>query len=351
MKISLTFSWLSMLLILLQGNTVSGQTFEDAGQYISYIGKANEDLSATYLSYLSAVAHNKSARKVEKRRGEVVDAIFNTKASIQGMPPWKGDRSYKDTTVAYLKILNSVFNEDYGKIVNMEEIAEQSYDAMEAYILAQQKAGEKLEEARLRQRETTNRFAAKYNVNLIESESDIGRKSKTAGEVNRHYNEVYLVFFKPYKQEAYFMDALAKKNIIAIEQNINSLKKFATGGLEKLKTFKGYNNDPVLIDACRQALQFYKSETERSSTLSDFFLKQEAFEKMKKAFESKRSSDRSQKDVDQFNSAVNDINAASKDYNTLNQQLNKERESMLNNWNKKVDHYMDDNMPVQKKQQ
>jgi hypothetical protein len=71
---------------------------------------------------------------------------------------------------------------------------------------------------------------------------------------------------------------------------------------------------------------------------------------MKKAFESKRSSDRTQKDIDQFNNGVNEINAASKDYNTLNQQLNKERTAMLNNWNKKATRFMDDYMPVQKKQ-
>ncbi len=350
MKRSSMLSWLFILVICLQGAGVQGQVFEDAGQYISYIGKANEDLTAIYLSYLSAVAHNKSHRKVEKRRDEVVNAIFYTKSSILAMPPWKGDKSYRDTTVTYLKILNSVFNEDYSKIVNMEDIAEQSYDAMEAYMLAQQKADEKLEEARLKQVDMTNKFAAKYNVTLIHSESDIGTKSKIAGHVNKHYNEVYLVFFKPYKQEAYFIDALGKKNIVALEQDISSMKKFATDGIEKLKTFKGYNNDPVLIDACRQALLFYKSEAERSSAFSDFFLKQDAFDKIKKVIDSKRTSDRTQKDIDQYNAAATDMNAASKDFNTLNEQLNKERADMLGNWNKKVSHYFDDNMPVQKKQ-
>src|SRR5690348_7064479 len=97
------------------------QVFEDAGQYIGYISDASEKLTATYLSYTSAIAHNKSARKQEKRRQDVVNAIIDTRASIQGMPPWKGDRTFKDTTVAYLKILGVVFNEDYAKIVNMEE--------------------------------------------------------------------------------------------------------------------------------------------------------------------------------------------------------------------------------------
>jgi hypothetical protein len=110
----------------------AAQSFETAVQYLDYINKANSDLTVKYLVYLSAVSHGKSARKVEKRRIEVVNAINDTRYNIMGIAPWKGDRSFRDTTVAYLKLLYIVFNEDYGKIVNMEEIAEQSYDAMEA---------------------------------------------------------------------------------------------------------------------------------------------------------------------------------------------------------------------------
>lgn len=350
MKLSVSVTTFFIAGMLFCGQPARAQAFEDAGKYIDYISQANEDLTATYLSYLSAVAHNKSARKVEKRRQEVVNAIFNTKASIQAMPPWKGDKSYRDTTVVFLKIVNIVFNEDYAKIVNMEEIAEQSYDAMEAYLLAQEKADEKLEEARIRHQEMTRKFAEKYHVNLIESESGIGRKSKIAGEINKHYNDVYLVFFKPYKQDMYLVDALEKGNVIAIEQNINALAKYAKEGLEKLKTLNGYNNDPELINACNEALGFYRSEAQQSKSMTDFFLKKESFEKMKKAFDTKRSKGRTQNDINLYNNGVNDINTALKDYNDLNQQLNKERTAMLNSWNKKVSRYFDDYMPVQKKQ-
>jgi len=326
------------------------QAFEDAGQYISYISKLSEDLTVTYLSYTSAVAHNKSARKQEKRRQDVVNAIIDTRASVQGMPPWKGDRSFKDTTVSYLKILGNVFNEDYAKIVNMEEIAEQSYDAMEAYLLAQEKAEQKLEEARLNQYREMKKFAAKYNVNLIEGESEISQKSKIASGLNKYYNDVYLVFFKPYKQEMYLLDAVSKGNLIAIEQNLNSLGKFADDGAQKLNKMEGYNNDTSLIQACRQALVFYASESERAKAMSDFFLKKEKFDKLKKNFEAKRSSDRTQQDVDEYNNGITEINNAVQQYNKLNVQLNNERTDMLNNWNKKSRRFMDDYMPVQKKQ-
>lgn len=349
MRYVATTLFIGVVFLLIPAHKAKAQAFEDAGQYMGYIADANEKLSAVYLSYMSAVAH-KNARKQEKRRQDVVSAIFNTREKIMGMPPWKGDRSYKDTSVAYLKILNTVFNEDYAKIVNMEEIAEQSYDAMEAYMLAEEKAWAKLADAGERQSRVSKEFAERHNVKLINVETEVGRKSKVAGDLNKHYNEVYLIFFRPYKQEMYLLDALEKGNVIAIEQNINSLEKFAKEGLEKLKKLKGFNNDPSLIEACREAIVFYADAASQSKSLSDFFLKKENFDKVQKKFESKRKNDRTQADIDEYNKAVNDMNAGVKDYNNVNQKLNKDRAAMLNNWNKKAARYMDDHMPVQKKQ-
>jgi hypothetical protein len=264
-----------------------------------------------------------------------------------GMPPYKGDRSLKDTTVAYLKMLNYIFNEQYGKIVNMEEIAEQSYDAMEAYLMAQEKAQEKLAEASKKQRDMQKQFADKNNVTLIESENELEAKMKIVDAVMDHYNDVYLISFKCYKQEAYLMDAIGRKNLVSIEQNNNSLQKFAEEGLDKLKTLKGYNNDPSLIVACRDLMNFYKTEAGKGAAISDFFLKQENFAKLKKQFDAKSGSKRTQQDVDQFNKAVNETNAAIEDFNKTNNELNKTRSSVTDNWNKVYKKYMDTYMPTQ----
>jgi hypothetical protein len=280
----------------------------------------------------------------------VVDAIGETRSKISGMPPFKGDRSFRDTTITYLKMLNSVFNEDYGKIVNMEEIAEQSYDAMEAYMTAKEQAWSKLGIAQEKQHETEKDFAKKNNVTLIDNETPLSEKSKTASEVLKHANAVYLIFFKSYKQESYFMEALDKKNMVALDQNINTLKKYSEEGMEKLKQMKGYNEDASLIAACHTALAFYKSESFKASTFTDFMVKEESFEKIKKLFESKPESKRTQKDVDEYNKAVNDMNTAVHTYNDVNQELNKERAEVLKQWNNTYDGYLSQYMPRQTKQ-
>jgi hypothetical protein len=171
-------------------------------------------------------------------------------------------------------------------------------------------------------------------------------KMKTADLVMQHYQEVYLIFFKSYKQEAYLMDAVNNKNINGVEQNLNSLQTFSEEGLAKLKELKAYNNDESLIVACRNMLNFYLAEIKTMNSITDFFLKEENFTKLKKKFD---ASKKTQKDVDEFNKAVNDVNAAGKAYNQTNAELDKQRSSDLDDWNKAVKRYMDDYMPYQQR--
>lgn len=342
------FSLILFALVMTFSMRSLAQSYDTPVDYMDAISKQNTALTEKYLYYLSAMSHGKSARKVEKRRQELLKSINDTRYNIMGMPPYKGDRSLKDTTVAYLKMLNSVFNEDYGKILNMEEIAEQSYDLMEAYMLAKEKANEKLNDASKRQHEQQIKFADKNNVTLVQRESELDRKMDVAMKVMDHYNDVYLIFFKVYKQDVYLTDALNAGNIVSIEQNLNSIQRFADEGLDKLKDMKGYNNDPSLIAACREALNFYKSEVKRGSELTDFHLKNEDFKKKKKQFDATPQSKRNKEVVDDFNKAVADINAAGKAFNATNNDLNKQRNAALNAWDKAVVKYMDDYMPTQK---
>ncbi len=63
------------------------------------------------------------------------------------MPSYKGEKAYRDSAVSFMKLYYNVLNEDYSKIINMEDIAEQSYDDMEAYMMAKEMVDKKLEEA------------------------------------------------------------------------------------------------------------------------------------------------------------------------------------------------------------
>jgi hypothetical protein len=326
-------------------SSLQAQNLADAGTYMSYIGEQQKEIMKDFMSYTSAVAHGKSARKVENRRQELMKTMTDSRRKIAGMAPYQGDKSLRDSTAKFLLISYHVLNDDYGKIMNLEEVAEQSYDLMEAYLLAQAIADDKIHEASNSLSVLEKEFAGKHNVRLIETRDELSQKVEQAGKVNAYHNDVYLIFFKSYKQEWYLMDAISKKDVNAIEQNKGTLKKFAEEGLAKLDTMAAFKGDRALLAACRQILEFYKEECNKISAITEYYLKEENFMKMKKAFEAKREKERTQSDINQYNQAISELNAAGNAFNNNNNQLNKSRSQLTDNWNKTSRSFMDKHTP------
>src|SRR5687768_6491162 len=231
------------------------QSAESPVQHMQFFASRELELSKKYLDYMTQVAHSNRARKLEKKRQELIGQIRQSLNEANRLRPYKGDATLRDAYKVYWDILLKVFNEDYHKIVNMEEIAEQSYDLMEAYLLAQEKAGEVLSEAQEKIEPVYKAFAAKHNVRLIDGgDSKLEKRLRQVSEVNSYYHQVFLIFFKSYKQEAYVMEAFSRKDINGIEQNRNTLVRFAEDGLHKIDTLKTFKGDGSLATACRKVL-------------------------------------------------------------------------------------------------
>ncbi|HMU72985.1 MAG TPA: hypothetical protein PKD93_09595, partial [Ferruginibacter sp.] len=114
------------LLILVWGITqpaLLAQDYDTPVGYMAVISKQNENISKKFLSYNSAAAHGKRARKVEALRNKLIEEVQEARMNIASMPAFKGDKAYRDTAVNFMKMYYNVLNDDYSKIINMEEIA------------------------------------------------------------------------------------------------------------------------------------------------------------------------------------------------------------------------------------
>ena len=263
------------------------------------------------------------------------------------MPGYNGNTEYRDQVVEYLNLAHIVINEDYGKILNMEEIAEESYDAMEAYLLAKERANDKMNEAENLLNESQKIFAAANNIRLLEAEEDkLSRKINQASKVIRYYNQIYLIFFKVYKEEAYFLAATSEANVGAMEQHRKSILSLVKEAKSSLDTIPSYQRDGSIKTGCFKMLNFYQSEaTVHFPKLTDFYLKKEEFETVNKAFNSMKKVQKTQQVVDNFNKAVNAYNASINAFNKTNDLTFKTRSKNLNGWNKTIKGFMDRNMP------
>src|SRR5688572_25274212 len=154
-------------LFLLFTSSLSAQPSGDSPvDHMNYLNQLEENLSRKYLSYMSEVAHGNRARKMEKRRVELLNSVNEAIQEGGKLRPYQGDASLRDAFKQYWVVLLSIFKEDYHKIVDMEEVAEQSYDAMEAYLLIQEKAAKKLNEAYRKVPAAYDAFAARHHVTL-----------------------------------------------------------------------------------------------------------------------------------------------------------------------------------------
>jgi hypothetical protein len=217
---------------------------------------------------------------------------------------------------------------------------------MQAYLLLQDAISQKLHEAFTTLDKATDDFAAKYHVTLNRDLTPLGEKMQTADLLDKHINTVFITFFKCNWEDQQMVKAMNDKKLNDMEQARSALFSYASQGLKDLDTVKPYDSDPSLIVACRNVLKFYQQTADKDiPKLTDFFVREEEFEKIKKTFESKSGSDRTQADVDAYNEAVKDINVAAKTFNQTNQTVNAGRNLAVNNWNDEEKKFADEHMP------
>lgn len=304
---------------------------------VEYMNKMSTEFKAiqeTTWDYTKAAANNQNARKINKKRLELIQQIDASIKNVNRLPAFAKKTYFKDSVLSFLRIQKIVIEEDYGKIMDLEDIAESSYDAMEAYMKAKEIANGKMESSSKQLSETYEAFAKENNVTLREGEKDkISKQLAIADEVYDHYNEVYLVFFKPYKQELYLLDAMNKADLAALEQNKVSLSKVSEESLGKLKSIKLFRGtDNTIRGAATELITFYKDEADtKFAKLIDFQTKKDAFDRGKKAFEANKN--KSNDDVNAYNKLINELNKASSEFNNTNAELNKKRGTLINDWN------------------
>ena len=218
---------------------------------------------------------------------------------------------------------------------------------MEAYLMAQQGANDKMQESAIMVAAEQAKFAAANDITLITGGNDeISKKMKIASEVYDYYNEVYLIFFKSYIQESYLIEAMMNKDVSGIGQNKNALNTTATEGLKLLEGIKTFKGDNTIVIACRHMLKFYQDEAKnRVEDITDFYLKSENFNTVQESFGQIKEKNRTQEDVDRYNNAVNEMNEAAETYNETNEVLNKGRSTNLDAWNKSVAKFTDKHVP------
>ena len=331
--------------ILLIAYTTHSQSFKNASEYLDFIATEQESVTKNMWKYTKAIAHSKNDRTINAKRNVLLKTVEKAIAKIENADGYDGE-DYKNQVLTYMRLNESLLNQDYAKIIDMKEVAEQSYDAMEAYVLARELADQKMEDAYNEYDTNFRLFAAKHNISIVESETDLGNKMKISNQVFNHYNELYLIYFKVSINEMYLIDALSKNDVGAIQQNANALSQTAKEGLEILKTVELYKNDKSIAEVTKDAFEFFIDEADNQvPQLTEFLILNEDFETIKNTLEKTPERKRTKEQIDTYNKKVKDINKAVDNYNKVNTQLNKDRQNVVNKLNTTNENFLAKHIP------
>ena len=334
------------LSFLLIGYIAAGQTFKTPLEYMDFISNEQQGITKNMWKYTKAIAHSKNEKNVDAKRASVIKSLERAIMKIEKAKSFEGEEEYKNRVLETLRLNENLMKQDYEKIIDMKAVAEQSYDAMEAYMLARELANEKMAEAQDAYEAHFYAYAAKHNIEIIEGETDLGKKMKISNAVFKHYNDMYLVFFKVNINEIYLFDAIETGDVSAILQNANALNQTAKEGLELLEGIELYKNDPSIVNATKNSFEFFIDETETSiPIIVDYLVLNDEVTNINAILEKTPERKRTKEQVDGYNAKVKEINKAVKEYNKINAQLNKQRHVALNKLNTTNQKFLSKHIP------
>lgn len=338
---------ITFIVLFFVTTTLFAQDFKSPLEFLEYIGKQEENITKETWKYTKTIAHSKSGKKIDATRKNLIKSIQTAKNNVLKLKNgYNGDVEYRDIILEYLNVSEIIITEDYSKIIDLQEVSEQSYDYMEAYIKMQDLVNQRMDAEQQKLIAGQKKFATKHNITISEGETEIGKKMKISNAVFDYHSDLYLIFFKCNVTDLQLSNAIAQKDLSAIQQNSSALASYSEEGLEKIKLLKPYKNDATLINSTKKCLEFYKKTTiEQIPSIIDFFMFNSKFETTKQNLEKKKQADRTKEEIDNYNGMVKDVNLKINNFNKVNTKFDQEKTQHINNWNNTASQFISIHVP------
>lgn len=259
---------------------------------------------------------------------------------------FEGDTIYKGNVLKNLELNKSLLLNEYADIVDMQAVADQSYDAMEAYILAQELADKKMAEVQKDYEDSFYAYAEKYDIPIDDRKSELGENMEISNKVFDYYNDLQLIFYKVYFSESTLFEAIEERNISAIQQNINALQSAIKEGVKEVDEVPLYKKDARIAKAIKEIFLIYQGEADTQvPQVLEYFVMEEDLMKIKKAIEKTEASNRTKAQKDNYSKKEKELDAKRESVNKVIEKLFKERYKKFERLDKSNAKFLDKHVP------
>ena len=293
------------------------QQFSSPGEYSDYIVKESSLFSEKMLDYTLISTHSDKGSESANALRNATRQLLSGLSKIERLEPYKGDGRFRNEALSVFKQHKANMEADFDLLITLKEGSKNSYEAMEKYFKANERAQKKLRQTydkfELAQRE----FAKKYNMTINKSEDadDFTEMVRAVNEVQDYTQKVYLACFRVDKAESAFMAQLNDKkgNSTLLERRRAELLAAAKLASAQIDTIPKKYADDKYRDAVKKKIDFYNVKADKD--FSEIVRIQAAGNKKTNA------------DVEFFNKIMAELNTFSqtntKELNDTNQEVSR----------------------------
>jgi hypothetical protein len=281
-------------------SSLMAQGEESPVDYFNAVIQEYNKVSVKNMNYLSTSVHSENDNEVDAARKDVMKQIEKSIASIQNIKAYKGDEKLKQDALEVLKIEQGTYQTDFSDAILLKKDSKSSFEAMEKYYKAQEKAEKKLSQASDKLALAQKNFAEKYKFELKTDEQNRALQANIT-RLNQYTRDIFLAYFKASKNNGIFFDALNANKVSAMESARLNILSSTEEGINKIKNIGSFDGDKSYMEKSIAVLQYYKS------------LASKDFVTLVKVT-GKKDTERTQADVDQYNGVINDYNVKNQKY-------------------------------------
>lgn len=262
------------------------QNFKNAQEYNNFIILQQAKITQKSMEYISTSVHSEDVFKIEKKRDDVIKQIDMSLANVKKMPDFNGDKRFRDEAIDVLTLSRNTYNVDFKDANSLLAKRNDSYENLQKYYQAQDKAEKKVSDAMDDMKKAQTRFAERNKMQIMTSEKK-NSPFDVIGRINTYTRQIELAIFKSKKNNDIFMKAVGEKKATEIQRkNIITEAEIA---LSTLKTLPAFNEDASYRDKAVEMVTFHKDfATKEGATILEVSGKKEI----------------NKYDVDSFNAAI-----------------------------------------------
>lgn len=304
---------LSLAFILSTGAVATAQSV-DPVKYFEFLNNEHVAIVSKSLEYVQYSVHSDDLAEVERKRVELISQIGIATVNVNNQPADKTTAPLKADMLNVLNAYKEAFRNEFTTLLQLKMESDNSYEAMQKYLDAQDTVEKKLTQAADKFLQAQKEFAKKNNILLVES--DRNSEVHQINRLNNYHRAVFLRYFRLSKRNAAVLDAMSKQDAKLMEKERLLLLEESKQELKMLELMPAYNGDTEFRDAVAKIAAFHKDMAEND------------FARVAAAL---RKKEMTQEDVDAYNKAVD--------------RFNNEAGPLLDNYNQASDKLFKKNVP------